>query len=30
LKILLPGDKTPKVFEAPLPDDLERVLNELR
>ena len=30
LKILLPGEKTPKVFEAPLPEDLERVLNELR
>jgi len=30
LKILLPGEKTPKVFEAPLPDDLERVLTELR
>jgi len=30
LKIILPGEKTPKMFEAPLPDDLERVLNQLR
>ena len=30
LKIVLPGEKTPKIFEAPLPDDLERVLAELR
>lgn len=30
LKIILPGEKTPKIFEAPLPDDLERVLNQLR
>ena len=30
LKVVLPGEKTPKVFEAPLPDELERVLTELR
>lgn len=30
LKILLPGEKTPKIFEAPLPEDLERVLTDLR
>lgn len=30
LKIILPGEKTPKIFEAALPDDLERVLNQLR
>lgn len=30
LKIVLPGDTTPKMFEAPLPDDLEQVLNQLR
>jgi 23S rRNA pseudouridine1911/1915/1917 synthase len=30
LKILLPGEKTPRVFEAPLPDDLEQVLTDLR
>jgi 23S rRNA pseudouridine1911/1915/1917 synthase len=30
LKIVLPGEKAPKIFEAPLPDDLERVLTELR
>ncbi len=30
LKIILPGEKTPKIFEAPLPEDLEQVLTELR
>ena len=30
LKIILPGEKSPKIFEAPLPDDLENVLNQLR
>src|SRR5215204_2310752 len=30
LKIILPGDNTPKMFEAPLPDDLEQVLADLR
>jgi 23S rRNA pseudouridine1911/1915/1917 synthase len=30
LKIVLPGDTAPKMFEAPLPDDLEQVLNQLR
>jgi 23S rRNA pseudouridine1911/1915/1917 synthase len=30
LKILLPGEKQPRVFEAPLPDELAKVLNTLR
>lgn len=30
LKIILPGDAAPRTFEAPLPDDLEQVLNQLR
>lgn len=30
LKIILPGEKKPKVFEAPLPDDLVEVLDHLR
>jgi 23S rRNA pseudouridine1911/1915/1917 synthase len=30
LKITLPGEKAPKIFEAPLPADLERVLTDLR
>jgi 23S rRNA pseudouridine1911/1915/1917 synthase len=30
LKIILPGEKKPKVFEAPLPDDLVEVLDQLR
>ena len=30
LKIVLPGDTSPRMFEAPLPDDLEQVLNQLR
>jgi 23S rRNA pseudouridine1911/1915/1917 synthase len=30
LKILLPGEKTLKMFEAPLPADLEQVLTDLR
>lgn len=30
LTILLPGEKNPRVFEAPLPADLERALEELR
>jgi 23S rRNA pseudouridine1911/1915/1917 synthase len=30
LRITLPGEKEPKVFEAGLPDELERALEELR
>jgi len=30
LKITLPGEKQPRLFEAPLPEDLQRVLKELR
>lgn len=30
LTILLPGEVKPRTFEAPLPNDLERVLDELR
>jgi len=30
LKIVLPGEKEPRIFEAPLPDELERVLTQLR
>jgi 23S rRNA pseudouridine1911/1915/1917 synthase len=30
LKILLPGEKKPRQFEAPLPDELQAVLAELR
>jgi len=30
LKIILPGEKQPRIFEAPLPVELERVLDELR
>jgi len=30
LKIVLPGEKEPRPFEAPLPDELERVLIDLR
>ena len=30
LKITLPGETTPKIFEAPLPEDLEHVLTDLR
>jgi 23S rRNA pseudouridine1911/1915/1917 synthase len=30
LKILLPGEKKPRYFEAPLPVELERVLDSLR
>ena len=30
LKIVLPGEKEPRLFEAPLPEDLERVLVSLR
>jgi 23S rRNA pseudouridine1911/1915/1917 synthase len=30
LKIVLPGETAPKLFEAPLPDELERVLLLLR
>jgi len=30
LKIILPGEKQPRTFEAPLPVELERVLDELR
>jgi 23S rRNA pseudouridine1911/1915/1917 synthase len=30
LKIILPGEKVSRVFEAPLPDELERILATLR
>jgi 23S rRNA pseudouridine1911/1915/1917 synthase len=30
LKIVLANEKKPRVFEAPLPDELEQVLNQLR
>ena len=30
LKIVLPGEKQPKIFEAPLPEELEQVLRSLR
>jgi 23S rRNA pseudouridine1911/1915/1917 synthase len=30
LKIILPGEKQPRIFEAPLPDALEQVLDSLR
>jgi 23S rRNA pseudouridine1911/1915/1917 synthase len=30
LKIILPGKKLAQLFEAPLPGDLQRVLDELR
>ena len=30
LKIILPGEKEPRNFEAPIPDELEQVLNQLR
>jgi 23S rRNA pseudouridine1911/1915/1917 synthase len=30
LKIILPEEKEPRLFEAPLPDDLEQVLVALR
>jgi 23S rRNA pseudouridine1911/1915/1917 synthase len=30
LKILLPGEQKPRYFEAPIPEELERVLNLLR
>jgi 23S rRNA pseudouridine1911/1915/1917 synthase len=30
LKIMLPGEKKPQIFEAPLPDELARVLTSLR
>jgi len=30
LKIILPGKRLAQVFEAPLPGDLQRVLDELR
>ena len=30
LEIVLPGEKEPRHFEAPLPDELEQVLNQLR
>jgi len=30
LKIILPGATEPRVFEAALPDELERVLDQLR
>lgn len=30
LKIILPGEKTPRLFEAPLPPELEQALTQLR
>jgi len=30
LSILLPGEPIPRTFETPLPDELERVLEQLR
>jgi len=30
LKIILPNEKEPRVFEAKLPEELTRVLNELQ
>jgi hypothetical protein len=30
LKIVLPGEKEPGIFEAPLPAELEQVLASLR
>jgi 23S rRNA pseudouridine1911/1915/1917 synthase len=30
LKIILPGEKLPRVFEAGLPGELEKALEELR
>ena len=30
LKIILPGEKEPRLFEAPLPDELEQALINLR
>jgi 23S rRNA pseudouridine1911/1915/1917 synthase len=30
LTILLPGESTPRTFESPLPEDLQRVLADLR
>jgi 23S rRNA pseudouridine1911/1915/1917 synthase len=30
LKIILPGDEEPRIFEAPLPEELEIVLKQLR
>jgi 23S rRNA pseudouridine1911/1915/1917 synthase len=30
LKIILPGEKEPRFFEAPLPEELEKVLVTLR
>jgi 23S rRNA pseudouridine1911/1915/1917 synthase len=30
LKITLPGEKTPRIFEAPLPGDLQAVMDNLR
>jgi 23S rRNA pseudouridine1911/1915/1917 synthase len=30
LSIILPNEKTPREFEAPLPEELDRVLNDLR
>jgi 23S rRNA pseudouridine1911/1915/1917 synthase len=29
LQVLLPGEETPRIFEAPLPADLEKVLNQI-
>jgi 23S rRNA pseudouridine1911/1915/1917 synthase len=30
LKIILPNETTPRVFEAELPDELKKVLDEVR
>jgi 23S rRNA pseudouridine1911/1915/1917 synthase len=30
LQIVLPGEKGPRTFEAPMPDELEHVLRQLR
>ena len=30
LKIILPGEEEPRIFDAPLPEELERVLVSLR
>jgi len=30
LKIVLPGEQAPRLFEAPLPEELQRVLNRIR
>jgi 23S rRNA pseudouridine1911/1915/1917 synthase len=30
IEIILPGQKKARIFESPLPDDLDRILAELR